>query len=190
MEFDREMENLARFEKTFVGIVENPGMTYNIQESFNLEGYFNIKATPLRANLCLFEELVDGELEYLVKEAQDWVGQWFKEIRRSKPSDVDNERVTWLWCYGIPCHLWCSKLFQFLTSPAGTFICMDEDTKNHNKLDVARVMVRTKYNLVLNETFNIGVNREAFSIKIVEDSQGPLRIVMAKNMAKEEVEKR
>lgn len=40
----------------------------------------------------------------------------------------------------------------------------------------------TKYNQVLNETFNIYVNGEAYSIKIVEDSQGPLRIVLSENL--------
>lgn len=58
------------------------------------------------------------------------------------------------------------------------FLCLDDETKNHVKFDVARILVRTKYNLVLNECFNIGVNGEAFSIKIVEESQGPLRIVL------------
>lgn len=30
MEFNREIEDLARFEKAYVGVVENPSMTYNI----------------------------------------------------------------------------------------------------------------------------------------------------------------
>lgn len=34
----------------------NPGLTYNMQETFNMEGYLAIKVTPLRANLCLLEE--------------------------------------------------------------------------------------------------------------------------------------
>lgn len=71
LEFNGEVEDLARFEKAYVGIVENPSMTYNILESFNFEGYFNMKVTPLDANLCLLEEVVDGELEYLAKKAKN-----------------------------------------------------------------------------------------------------------------------
>lgn len=92
---------------------------------------------------------------------------------------MDNERVTWLRCYGIPCHVWCSEFFQFLVLPVGTYICMDDNTEKQNLFDVAKIMVSNKYNLVLNETFNIGVNGEAHSIKIVEDSYGPLRINVA-----------
>lgn len=42
-------------------------------------------------------------------------------------------------------------------------------------------MVRTKYILVLNETFNIGVNCDVYSIKLLEDSYGPLRISLPSN---------
>lgn len=37
MEFNSETEDLVRFQKAFVGEVENTGMTYNRQESFNVE---------------------------------------------------------------------------------------------------------------------------------------------------------
>lgn len=63
----------------------------------------------------------------------------------------------------------------------GVLICCDEETQKQSKFDIARILIRTKYNLVLNETFNNGLNGEAFSIKIVEDSQGLLRIVMHKS---------
>ncbi|XP_058739184.1 uncharacterized protein LOC131611080 [Vicia villosa] len=170
MEFNVGEDQLARFEKSFIGVVENPGMTYNMQEYFNMEGYFSVKVTPIGANKCLLEEREEGELEFLVREAKDWLSQWFKEIRKWSPEEVDNERVTWLRCYGIPCHVWCPEFFQFLVSPVGTYMCSDDETHNLENFDVARIMVRTKYNIVLNETFNIGVNGSFFSIKIVEDS--------------------
>lgn len=38
-----------------------------------MEGYFTIKATPLRENLFFLEESEEGEIEYLIKEARlDW----------------------------------------------------------------------------------------------------------------------
>lgn len=48
------------FKKAYVGVVEKAGSTYNIQEAFNIEGFFGIKITPLGANLCLMEEESDG----------------------------------------------------------------------------------------------------------------------------------
>lgn len=49
-------EDLVRFHKAFVGVVETPGDTYNMQERFANEGYFRVKVNPIGANLCLLEE--------------------------------------------------------------------------------------------------------------------------------------
>lgn len=54
-----------------MGVVENSGMTYNIQYYFHLEGYSLIKAMSLGADLCLLEENEEGEVEYLVNGAKD-----------------------------------------------------------------------------------------------------------------------
>lgn len=51
------------FKKAFVGATENPGMIYNIQNIFNMKGYFSIKVTPLGENLCLSRERDEGEIK-------------------------------------------------------------------------------------------------------------------------------
>lgn len=56
LKFHSEEEDPVRYRKAFMGVVVNPGMTYNIQMIFEIEGYFSIKATSLGANLCLLEE--------------------------------------------------------------------------------------------------------------------------------------
>lgn len=84
MQFNLEDEDLVRFNKSYVGVVESPGMTCDIQETFYMEGYFTIKVTPLGTNPCLLEDGRKGELKALVNEAHEWLGQ--------------------LWCYGISCH--------------------------------------------------------------------------------------
>lgn len=55
------VEVFSRYSKAYVGYVENSGMFYNIHEAFNMEGCFSINVTPLEANICLLEEIEDGE---------------------------------------------------------------------------------------------------------------------------------
>lgn len=43
---------MSRFSKAFVEEVLKAGMTYKIQDVFDLEGYFGVKVTPLGARLC------------------------------------------------------------------------------------------------------------------------------------------
>ena len=80
-------------EKTFVGVVEKSGTTYDIQEALHVEGYFRIKSTPMGVNLCLLEEIDEGEVSALVKEDKALVSQWFSDIHPWSSEDIDNERL-------------------------------------------------------------------------------------------------
>lgn len=53
MDYKIKKEEMERFQKAYAGVVETIGMTYNLQEYFNMEGYFAVKVTPLGDNLCL-----------------------------------------------------------------------------------------------------------------------------------------
>lgn len=100
------------------------------------------------------------------------------EIQPWTPEEVDNERLTWLQCYGVPCHAWSFKFFGFISCFIGKIICLDEETHKRTRMDVARILVRTKYSLVLNQTFNVEINDKVYSIKMVEDMHGPKRLVV------------
>lgn len=106
-------------------------MIYNIQEAFNTEGYFRIKVSHLGENLFLLEETGEGEIEALVKEARDYIGQWFSDIHPWYPADVDNERLAWMRCYGLPCHAWSIEFFEFVSNFVGVYVCSDDETKVH-----------------------------------------------------------
>lgn len=146
-----------------------------------MEGYFGVKVTPMGANICLLEEDFEGEITTLIKENPKWINQWFKDIRSWKHQDVDNERLIWLRIYGLPCQAWNPIVFEFMTKPVGHFVCSDEDTLKLKSLDVARILVRTKYCLVLNETYNMTINDVIFNIKVVEDVHVPMRIYVCLN---------
>lgn len=117
-------------------------------------------------------------LRDIIAEAREWIQQWFEEIRPWRENDVDNERVTQLRVFRLPCHAWKGKAFEFLATFVGAFICADEDTSKHKRMDMAMILIRTKYCMVLNETYNISINENVFRIKVVEDNHVPLRITM------------
>lgn len=60
LEYNIKEDYLSRFKKEYIGVIENSGMAYNIQEACHTEGYFSIKVTSLRNNLCLLEESEEG----------------------------------------------------------------------------------------------------------------------------------
>lgn len=103
IKFSSKEEESFRFKKPYVGVVLQLGSIYDIQTHFKMEGYFSIKVTPLGANLCLLEEVEEGEIADLIKLGECWWKQWFSEIKILIQSVMDKERVTWLRIFGIPC---------------------------------------------------------------------------------------
>lgn len=66
MIYKPNVDEISRFQKAYVGVVENPGLTYSMKDILHGEGYFLIKVTPLGANLCMLEDLEEGEMEALL----------------------------------------------------------------------------------------------------------------------------
>lgn len=121
-------EVYIRFNKAFVGKVEKVGLTYNIQDVFDMEGYFGVKVTPLGAKLCLLEDHGDGDLDDLIASGASWLDKWFVEVKRWEPGVVDNERVIHARLFGLSCHVWSDEILQFITILFGAFICGDDVT--------------------------------------------------------------
>ncbi|CAK8562004.1 unnamed protein product [Lathyrus sativus] len=95
---------MERFRKAFFGLVFKEGSTYNVQKALNVKGYFMITATPIWANLFLMEESSLGDINTMIKEDEAWVKKWFDDIHPWLLADIDNERLTWMKCYGLSCH--------------------------------------------------------------------------------------
>jgi hypothetical protein len=169
---------MEKLQKAFVGVVHEPGMTYNIQSAFHRQGYFGVKVTPLGANLALLEGQEDGEVKALMEDAKGWMDQWFKEIRSWCPSDLDAERTIWLRIYGVPSHAWNESFFTQLVKPWGSFINEDEGTLKKSTMDVARLMIRTSCQQIIDEFIDVKVNDVVYHLRVLEDSYGLMRIMI------------
>ncbi|MCI03917.1 DUF4283 domain protein, partial [Trifolium medium] len=183
LSYEAEKEDMLRMKKAFIGVVVNPGMTYNIQNAFHTQGYFGVKVTPLGSNLTLLEGQEEGEVQALLEDAKDWLDQWFKEIRPWNPKDVDVDRVVWLRIFGIPVHAWSDLFFAQVTKPWGTFMNTDDATNKKLTMDVARILIQSSCQQVVDEFFYVKINGEIFHLRIIEDSYGPMRLMLPQSQA-------
>ncbi|PNX58064.1 hypothetical protein L195_g059005, partial [Trifolium pratense] len=97
----------------------------------------------------------EGEVQALLDDAKVWMEQWFKEIRPWNSKDIDVERTIWLRVYGIPIHAWNDSFFAQLVKPWGHFINEDDGTRKKITMDVARLMIRTSCQQVIDEFFDV-----------------------------------
>lgn len=61
-----------------------------------------------------------------------------------------------------------------MSKPVGVYIFSDDATIKQETMNVEIIFINTKYSMMLNETYNIGINDYVFQIKLVEDHHEPL----------------
>jgi hypothetical protein len=181
LSYEAGQKDMERLKKAFIEVVAQPGMSYNIQEAFHREGYFGVKITPLGSNLTLLEGQEDGEVEALMEDAKGWLDQWFVEIRPWSPNEIDEERSIWLRIYGVPTHAWNINFFDQVVKPWGKFIHADDGTSKKITMDVARILIRTSCQKVVDEFIDVKINGKIFHLRVLEDSYGPMRILIPLN---------
>lgn len=60
--------------------------------------------------------------------------------------------------------------------PFGTFIRTDDITASKSKLDVARLLIRTKCFSLINESLSMNIGDLVVKFMVVKDTQGSLRM--------------
>lgn len=148
---------------------------------------FGVKVTPLGARLCLLEDRGGRVLQNLLESGASWLSRWFMEVKKWEPVVVDEERVTWVRLFGLPCHVWSEKFFRFIFVPFGSFVRVDDITSKQVKMDVARFLIRTKCYSLINESLPVLIGGLVVKLRVVEDTQGPLR-VSAANVCAEDID--
>jgi hypothetical protein len=76
--------------------------------------------------------------------------------------------------------------FAQVTKPWGTFLNADDVTNKKLSMDVARILIRTSCQQVVDEFFDVKINGDIFHLRIIEDSYGPMRIVIPQAQAQDD----
>ncbi|GKU91277.1 hypothetical protein SLEP1_g5176 [Rubroshorea leprosula] len=156
--------------KCDVGMALSPSIIPSLLEIFFNEGFPSIKIVPMGGNFVLIngddpesiQELVDGNLE--------WVSHYFDQVKIWSPSDIAEERFVWARIQGLPLHAWTEENLLKIGNQVGKCVSVDKYTLSKECLDVARVLVSTKYKSAINEEFILRVKGNRYNIAVVEEN--------------------
>lgn len=70
---------------------------------------------------------------------------------------------------GTPAHAWNENFFRKVSQLVGTYISIDESTREKIRLDIARVLVTTSVPGIINSVVEANVNEATYSIRMVEE---------------------
>jgi hypothetical protein len=102
-EVEVEAEALAKLNGAYVGFLSEHRDHCVIQQNFLMDGYSNIRITPLGYLQVLISSSEAGEVHDLVGTVGWWC-TWFDRFENWSPELVSNQRVVWLSCFGVPLH--------------------------------------------------------------------------------------
>ncbi|XP_058732712.1 uncharacterized protein LOC131604256 [Vicia villosa] len=163
---------LSQYKNAYTGWIKEAGKMADLKSLFLEEGIFTIRITRLGPNLCILEDLVEGEVELFMEEKKSWWEQWFSKLKRWEPEDIDKERVAWIRVMGVPCHAWCEKCFCLLVDSIGVFMKCEEGTLLKNRMDVANICIRTKIQDRVDVVVRLSIEGQFFDVRMMEDIHG------------------
>ncbi|GAU24086.1 hypothetical protein TSUD_388790 [Trifolium subterraneum] len=167
-EVEVEPESVAKLKGAFVGFLAEHKDPLALQQNFLLDGYQNIKVSPLGHLKVLLTSAVAGEVKDLVGTVGWWC-TWFDRFEEWSPELVSHHRSTWLRCFGVPLHAWGDALFRSIAFKHGVFIEVDSPTKNMLRGDMARIKIVTKKLTLIDSSMSVLVLGKTFVIRVMEE---------------------
>lgn len=79
-------------------------------------------------------------------------------------------RLVWIMCWGIPIHAWDMESVKKIAESVGEVVVVDEEVEDQQRLDWARVLVKTLWSPLINHLVTANINGEEFVVKIVEET--------------------
>lgn len=169
MNLEVKEEEMAWLQKCYVGVVQNSDTIYLLQDRLIEEGISNFSIIPTGGDMVLIKPVEGVDFEGFIKDSDEVLETWFRDIRQWSQGEVAREREAWIRCQGVPIHGWSIKLFEMLAGSLGKFISVDESTLNNKSFDVGRFLIRTSSWEVVNRLVKIRINGMFFNIRLLEE---------------------
>ncbi|GMP43408.1 hypothetical protein CsSME_00012778 [Camellia sinensis var. sinensis] len=92
---------------------------------------------------------------------------------------MDNERLVWLNCYGVPHSLWNSKTYQKVWELWGELVVLDENITNMVSLDCGRIQICTSQLEKIDRMVLLECRGNSYPVRVVEDNNHGVGTLLA-----------
>ncbi|CAL5338854.1 unnamed protein product [Camellia sinensis] len=99
-----------------------------------------------------------------------WFQDWCVFIKEWSPDlHVEQERIVWLSCYGIPLNLWNSGTFRKIGRLWGEVVSLDEDICEPASFRCGKIKVATSLMELINSNLTLECNGRTYPIRVCEE---------------------
>ncbi|XP_057419154.1 uncharacterized protein LOC130713399 [Lotus japonicus] len=164
-----EEEVAPWLKNSWIGRLKRVDLLNSIPELFILEGINCVRVKYMGDNLVLITGVEGSKIKEIWKQADGWLNDMFEEMYPWSPNLTPEQRIIWLRCEGIPLHLWKVKFFQELVNEVGEIVAVDGDTINFEKVDAARLCIRTPSMEPIFLHYKVKIKENVFNVRLVEE---------------------
>ncbi|MCH79669.1 transcription factor PIF1-like [Trifolium medium] len=169
MQITIKEEEMEWAKRGFVGFVRNIEEIYVIQQRLEEEGIKSVRVIPMGGDRVFMKVDEEEDMRMLVKDSEQVFQQLFRVVREWEPRDVGGPRYVWVQVLGIPAHAWRMSVFSQIIISLGSLIKVDQATQDMERLDMARLFIRTSSMEFINKVIRTKINKESFIIRITEE---------------------
>lgn len=120
-------------------------------------------------DMVLLLGLTDASAERMAKEAMEEEHSMFYSLEKWHPSLRTGQRLAWVHCWGIPMIAWDREYIQKIVVAIGELVDVDNNTEEAQRVDRARVVIRTPGSPAIHHTVSVDIGGEVYQVKVVKE---------------------
>lgn len=113
--------------------------------------------------------LSDDRAKRIMEEETEGGLSLFHSLEKWNPKLCPGCQLTWVNCWGIPLVAWNTEHIRKIVSGIGDLVDVDDDVEVLQRLDRARILIKTPWKLIIQHTVNVHIREEVYGVHIVEE---------------------
>ena len=172
LSLDISEEDKARYENVWVGRLKKLEVFERLEEEVAWHIGPTISAKYMGDDMTLLLGLSDKRAAEIIREETEQSSSLFYSLTKWSHQLRMGTRLIWCRCWGIPILGWKAEYIRQMVAAVGDMVDIDEDVENMQRLDRARVLVRTLRPPLVHHTTRVLTDGVSYCVYIVEENGG------------------
>lgn len=158
----------------WVGRLKNRGMFEKAVDEVQEMVGMDVKVSYWGDDAIILQDMDEAKADKLNRREQSNGVSTIHSIQKWTPEMKTEFRLIWIHIWGVPLEIWEAKHFQTLLSTFGEIVELDEQTVDRSRLDVARILIRTKEKPIFSKSMKALVNDKEHHLFLKEEVARPI----------------
>ncbi|KAL5170332.1 hypothetical protein HKD37_11G032053 [Glycine soja] len=165
-------DDKLRYENVWVGRLKKLEIFERLEEEMAWHLGPGVLAKYLGDDMTLLLGLSDTRAAAIIRDETEQGSSLFYSMVKWNPQLRTDNRLVWLRCWGIPIVAWKMENFRKLVAPVGDLVDVDDDIEHMQRLDRARILIRTPWPPLIQHEVAVHIEGENHRVFMVEENGG------------------